>query len=50
MSEADTILITPSPRTRETLTQDLINAGLTPGITVIVHSSLSSLGDRKSVV
>ena len=43
-SEADTISITPSPRTRETLTQDLTNAGLTPGITVIVHSSLSSLG------
>lgn len=44
MSEAETISKTPSPRTRKTLTQDLINAGLTPGITVIVHSSLSSLG------
>ena len=44
MSEADVISNTPSPRTRKTLTQDLINAGLTPGITVIVHSSLSSLG------
>ncbi len=44
MSEADTILNTQSPRTRKTITQDLMNAGLTPGITVIVHSSLSSLG------
>ncbi len=44
MSEAETISKTPSPRTRKTLTQDLINAGLTPGTTVIVHSSLSSLG------
>ncbi len=44
MSEAETISKTRSPRTRKTLTQDLINAGLIPGITVIVHSSLSSLG------
>ncbi|MEB3216824.1 MAG: AAC(3) family N-acetyltransferase [Nostocales cyanobacterium 94392] len=44
MTEEDTIFKTPSPRTRKTLTQDLINAGLTPGIKVIVHSSLSSLG------
>ena len=44
MTEADTIFNTQLPRTRKSLTQDLINAGLTPGITVIVHSSLSSLG------
>lgn len=44
MSEAEIISTTRSPRTRETLAQDLVNAGLTPGITVIVHSSLSSLG------
>lgn len=44
MSEAETISKTRSPRTRETLTQDLFKAGLTPGITVIVHSSLSCLG------
>ncbi len=44
MSESETISKTRSPLTRKTLTQDLINAGLNPGITVIVHSSLSSLG------
>ena len=44
MSEANTISSTQLPCTRKSLTQDLINAGLTPGITVIVHSSLSSLG------
>lgn len=44
MTEAEAISNSQFPRTRKTLTQDLINAGLTPGITVIVHSSLSSLG------
>ncbi|MBV6623881.1 MAG: AAC(3) family N-acetyltransferase [Rivularia sp. (in: Bacteria)] len=44
MTEAEAIAKSQFPRTRKTLTQDLINAGLTPGITVIVHSSLSSLG------
>lgn len=44
MTEAEIVMKTQSPRTRETLIQDFINAGLTPGITVIVHSSLSSLG------
>jgi aminoglycoside 3-N-acetyltransferase len=44
MREADTIFDSQLPRTRKSLTQDLINAGLTPGITVIIHSSLSSLG------
>lgn len=44
MSEADAISKSQSPRTRKNLTQDLINAGITPGMTVIVHSSLSSLG------
>ncbi|MCM0594474.2 MAG: AAC(3) family N-acetyltransferase [Gloeotrichia echinulata DEX184] len=42
--ESKIILSTPSPRTRQTLATDLFNAGLTPGMTVIVHSSLSSLG------
>jgi len=44
MSEAEVIFNTPSPRTHQTLTNDLLNAGVTPGMTVIVHSSLSSLG------
>lgn len=37
-------LSTPSPRTRALLATDLLNAGLTVGMTVMVHSSLSSLG------
>ena len=44
MTEAKAISNSQFPRTRETLTQDFISAGLTPGINVIVHSSLSSLG------
>lgn len=44
MSEADTISNTSWPRTRQSIAIDLINAGLNPGMTVIVHSSLSSLG------
>ena len=43
-SESNIILSTPSPRTRQTLATELFHAGLTPGMTVIVHSSLSSLG------
>ncbi len=44
MSEAETILSTPLPRTRSSLLSDLHQLGLTEGMTVIVHSSLSSLG------
>lgn len=44
MTESQAISNSQLPLTRKTLTQDFINAGLTPGINVIVHSSLSSLG------
>jgi aminoglycoside 3-N-acetyltransferase len=44
MSEAETIRNINSPRTRETLAADLRTLGLRAGMTVIVHSSLSSLG------
>ncbi|MCC5667541.1 AAC(3) family N-acetyltransferase [Nostoc sp. CHAB 5784] len=44
MSESKVILNTPSSRTRQSLAKDLLDAGLTPGMNVIVHSSLSSLG------
>lgn len=44
MSEPEAILSTPSPRTRQSLSSDLRQLGLTPGMTVMVHSSLSSLG------
>ncbi|MBD2450224.1 AAC(3) family N-acetyltransferase [Nostoc sp. FACHB-152] len=44
MSELKVLLSTSSPRTRQSLATDLSNAGLAPGMTVIVHSSLSSLG------
>jgi aminoglycoside 3-N-acetyltransferase len=44
MSESKVILSTSSPRTRQSLATDLLNAGLTSDMTVIVHSSLSSLG------
>lgn len=44
MSESESIAKTPSPRTRETLKTDFHQLGLQPGMTVIVHSSLSSLG------
>jgi aminoglycoside 3-N-acetyltransferase len=44
MSEADAIARSPSPRTTETLSIDLRALGLEAGITVLVHSSLSSLG------
>lgn len=35
---------TPFPRTRESLRQDLRQLGVKPGMTVLVHSSLSSIG------
>jgi len=38
------IASTPWPRTRASLARDLRELGLHPGMTVIVHSSLSSLG------
>lgn len=44
MDEADLIAATPEPRTRRTLVRDLTALGLKPGMTVLVHSSLSSLG------
>ena len=44
MSEADSIARAERPRTVSTLTEDLRALGLADGATVIVHSSLSSLG------
>lgn len=44
MSESEAIAKAPSPRTLETLKNDLCQLGLQSGMTVIVHSSLSSLG------
>ncbi|WP_242044852.1 aminoglycoside N(3)-acetyltransferase [Anabaena azotica] len=44
MSEEKVIINTPSPRTRQSLATDFVNAGVNSGMTVIVHSSLSSLG------
>jgi aminoglycoside 3-N-acetyltransferase len=44
MSEHVLIDRTPEPRTRESLGADLRALGVAPGITLIVHSSLSSLG------
>lgn len=44
MGEPKVIINTPSPRTRQSIATDLFNAGVNSGMTVIVHSSLSSLG------
>ncbi|MCZ7567243.1 MAG: AAC(3) family N-acetyltransferase [Ardenticatenaceae bacterium] len=44
MSEAEAVARAASPRTRESLAADLHRLGLNEGMTVIVHSSLSSLG------
>ena len=44
MSEAETIHNANPPRTRHSLAADLRALGLRAGMTVIVHSSLSSLG------
>ncbi len=44
MSEEHLVQQTPSPRTRESLAHDLRGIGVESGMTIIVHSSLSSLG------
>jgi aminoglycoside 3-N-acetyltransferase len=44
MSEQDTIQSTSTPQTRSSLANDLRNLGLTKGMTVLVHSSMSTLG------
>ncbi len=44
MDEARIIAATPEPRTRHSLTADLRAAGITEGMTVLVHSALSALG------
>jgi aminoglycoside 3-N-acetyltransferase len=44
MSEAQAIAHTPEPRTRTSLTADLRRLGVIPGMTLLVHSSLRSLG------
>jgi aminoglycoside 3-N-acetyltransferase len=44
MSEGDVVQKTPQPRTRQSLAEDLRQSGLSPGMVVLVHSSLSALG------
>jgi aminoglycoside 3-N-acetyltransferase len=44
MSEHSLIDRTPAPRTRESLAVDLRALGVTTGMTLLVHSSLSALG------
>jgi aminoglycoside 3-N-acetyltransferase len=44
MSEAELIARTPLPRTRDSIAADLRQLGVTEGMTLLVHSSLSSLG------
>ncbi len=44
MSEDNIIKETPSPRTRESLASDLRRLGVVPGMTLLMHSSLRSLG------
>ncbi len=44
MPESKAIEIADTPRTRATLAADFRRLGLTAGLTVIVHSSLSSMG------
>jgi aminoglycoside 3-N-acetyltransferase len=44
MTEVKIITTTPEPRTRQSLAADLRKLGVAPGMTLLVHSSLSSLG------
>jgi aminoglycoside 3-N-acetyltransferase len=44
MDEQDGIARTRAPLTADALAAQLVVAGLTPGSTAIVHSSLSALG------
>jgi aminoglycoside 3-N-acetyltransferase len=44
VSEQKAIQDVDSPRTRATLAADLRALGLEPGMTVLVHSSLSAIG------
>ena len=44
MSELATIQSIPSPRTRASVAADLRALGVRPGITILVHSSLSAIG------
>lgn len=44
MPEAEVVARAPEPRTRQILAADLRRLGLAPGMTVLVHSSLSALG------
>ena len=44
MDEAQAIASAPAPRTRLSLAADLSQLGVAPGMTLLVHSSLSSLG------
>lgn len=44
MTEADIVQATAEPRTRESLAADLRLLGVTPGQTLLVHSSLKALG------
>ncbi len=44
MTETDSITNADAPRTRQSLAGDLHRLGLEEGVTVLVHSSLSSLG------
>jgi aminoglycoside 3-N-acetyltransferase len=44
MSEQAIVLRTPDPRTRRSLAADLLALGVQPGMTLLAHSSLSSIG------
>ena len=44
MNEQAIVVRTPDPRTRRSLAADLLGLGVQPGMTLLVHSSLSSIG------